>query len=110
MQKLKRAKQSFQRDDKKHLEEIISLFKDLELVGALSYCIEATAEGKPRVLRFAIKNDKQPTIITIISNKVSFEKLKPDGSREAMEVSNISNPSGLTRHNMMELIDKISKE
>jgi hypothetical protein len=96
-------------DDKKHVEEIISLFNDLEPEGVLSYRIEAPVEGKPDVLRFAIKN-AQPIIITISSNKVSFEKLQPDGSRETMRVSNISKPSELTRNNMMELIDKISEE
>jgi beta-phosphoglucomutase-like phosphatase (HAD superfamily) len=96
-------------DDKKHLEEIVSLFNDLERQGVLSYRAVASVEGKPRVLRFAIKG-AQPVIITISSNKVSFEKLQPDGRRETLKGLNISNPSDLTRYNMIQLINNISEE
>ena len=94
---------------KKRIEEIISLFNGLERRGVLSYRVEASVEGKPRVLRFAIKNG-QPIIITVSANKVNFEKLRPDGGMESLKASGISKPSELTKNNMMTLIDKISEE
>jgi hypothetical protein len=96
-------------NDKKRIEEIISLFNGLERRGVLSYRVEAPVKGKPPVLRFAIKNG-EPIIITVSANKVSFEKFRPDGGRESLKASGISNPSGLTKNNMMTLIDKILEE
>jgi hypothetical protein len=96
-------------NDKKRLDEIISLFNDLERHGVLSYRVEAPVEGKPRVLWFAIES-RQPIIITISSNKVSFEKLQPNGNRESVKTSAISRPSELSRNNMMKLIDEILGE
>jgi hypothetical protein len=96
-------------NDQKHLTEIISLFNDLERHGVLSYRVEAPVEGKPRVLRFAIKNG-QPIIITLSSKQVTLEKLRPNGSWESVKASGISKPSELTKSKMMNLIDGMLEE
>jgi hypothetical protein len=96
-------------DEKKHLEEVISFFDDLEPEGVLSYRMEPSVEGKPHVLRLAIKNT-QPIVITIRSNKVSFEKVQPDGRTETMRFAKISKPSDLNTENMIDLIYKVLSE
>jgi hypothetical protein len=96
-------------DDKKHLDEIISFFDDLEPKGVLSYRMEAPVEGKPNVLRFTIKNT-QPISITIRSNKVTCEKLQPDGRTKTISFPEISTPSDLNTQNMIKLIRKVLSE
>jgi hypothetical protein len=95
------ASSKFSEELKENLNQIISLFDDLERRGVLSYRIEDYAEDIPSVLVFAIKGT-QPIVIRITDKAVSFENLQPVGKIPA-----ISKHKDLTKDNMIELIVNI---